>query len=567
MTPRSSRSSVQFTVLILESRFFSFNFCHAVTYLFIYTLLQLPAYLLYLPKSHVDWNYTSEYEPSAKDHKNRKVELTRGKMLGGSSGLNYMAYVRGSPHDYNSWAATLGDQSWDWNHMLQHFIKAERLEDPLVKYSLYGPYHGTKGPMGVTRQPHKEVLDYLEAFKEVGNDVVLDVSGPNPLGYNEPTYTISSGVRQNTAYAYLSPVKSHPNLHVLKNTLASRIIFDDDNNAVGVELITENNATLTVYARREVVVCAGAFNTPQLLMLSGVGPREQLERHHIHVVADLHEVGKNLQDHHAAMVFFKMQKSEAPPPPPPKPGDFPGSLFMGYVALNESHCYPDYQTENFVVPHDSDFPLQFCSFVFGLRDDICQSVYDSAKGRDLLLSMVVLLHPHSRGEVLLRSADPRDPPIVRAGYYSDEQDVKSMARYLEHFVRIADSRYFVRAGAEPVEVALPRCAGLARGSPRYWRCYARGLFVAQYHHLGTCALGAALDTRLRVRHVRRLRVADASVMPTLTSGNINAPVIAIAEKAADMIKEDYFKGHSVSSESSTYKSKTSYFKKRSVGLN
>lgn len=497
--------------------------------------------MLYLPNSHVDWNFTSIYDgQSAKDHKNQTVDLTRGKMLGGSSGLNYMAWVRGSPHDYDSWAAAVRDQSWDWNHMLQYLIKAERLEDPLVKFSRYGAYHGTEGPLGLTRHPRREIHKYLEAFKELGNNIVLDVGGPESLGYNQPLFTISEGIRQSTAYAYLSPVKGRPNLHVMKNTLASRIIFDDDNNAVGVELITEHEETLTVRASREVVVCAGTLNTPQLLMLSGVGPRDQLERHHIPLVADLPDVGKNLQDHPGVMVFFKMQKSKAPPPLPPKPGDFPGSLFMGYVALNESQTYPDYETENFIVPHDADTPLQFCSFVFGLRDDICQSVYDSAEGRELLLTIVDALHPRSRGEVRLRSADPRDPPAVYTGYFSDDRDVESMAQYIEHFVRISESSYFRSVGAELVRVKLPRCGGLAWGSRRYWRCYARSLLVSQYHYAGTCALGAALDARLRVRRVARLRVADASAMPTLTSGNINAPVIAIAEKASDMIKEDYF---------------------------
>ncbi|RVE40310.1 hypothetical protein evm_015040, partial [Chilo suppressalis] len=197
--------------------------------------VMLPGAIAYLPKSHIDWNYTSEDDNYTTQYKKiHAIELSRGKMLGGSSGMNYMAYVRGSPHDFETWAEMVKDDIWAYKNVLPYFKRSEKLEDTSVRSSRYGAYHGYKGYLGVQRQYHKDVDQYMQSFKESGNKIVLDTS-TGDLGYTQPLFTISGGIRQSTSYAFLTPIKDRNNLHVWKNTLATKIIFDDTKTAVALE--------------------------------------------------------------------------------------------------------------------------------------------------------------------------------------------------------------------------------------------------------------------------------------------------------------------------------------------
>ncbi|CAG9786452.1 unnamed protein product [Diatraea saccharalis] len=488
-----------------------------------------------MKNSHVDWNYTSVNDNYTSQYtKSRAVEMTRGKMLGGSSSLNFMVYVRGNPHDFDVWADTVKDKNWKYEKVLPYFKKSERLTDSVIRSSHYGAYHNYKGYMGVQRQYHPDVDGYMQAYKELGNKIVIDTS-TGDLGYTQPLFTISDGTRQSTSNAFLSPIKDRTNLHVWKNTLVTKIIFDRKKNAVAIEALTSDNRKLTVKARREIIVSAGSINTPQLLMLSGIGPRKHLQEMAIPVISDL-PVGENFHDHQGVPLAFKMGKLPSFQPPQ-NPHEIPVPVIIGYAALNRTQSYPDYQNFDLVLRNPA-FLLGFCTFVFGLEDALCRQLNESCESHEVLLAVPNTMHPKSRGKILLKSKDPKDYPLIHGGYYSNPDDLENQATYIEDVIRVINTTYFKKANAELVRFDLPACAGYEWGSREYWKCYSRELLVTVYHYTGTCAMGSVVDSRLRVSGVRRLRVVDASVMPFITSGNINAPTIMIGEKGADMIKED-----------------------------
>ncbi|XP_028163475.1 glucose dehydrogenase [FAD, quinone]-like isoform X2 [Ostrinia furnacalis] len=495
----------------------------------------LPGTILFLKNSHVDWNYTSTNSSSwGKTHRSNSTHMIRGKMLGGTSAVNFMAYVRGNPHDFDTWAQISNDPSWRYKNILRYFKKSEKLNDPEIQQSRYRNAHSTDGYLKVARQLHPELDSYLQAFKETGHNVVLDTS-TGDLGYTQPLFNIADGYRQSSAVAFLSPIKNRPNLHVWKEALVTKIIFDKKKNAVGVEVLTKENKTVKVQSNKEVIVSAGAINSPQLLMLSGIGPKRHLSDIGITTISNL-PVGKNFHDHTPVTLFIKMGNLKDDQKPQ-NPHEFPLPLIIGYVALNKSQTYPDYQSLNLLLKNPTAV-LQFCSFTFNFKYDICDALYNKCKNSQTLVSIHNLVHPKSRGELLLRSNNPKDYPLIDIGYYSNKADVDTEAASIEDFLKVLNSTYFKEAGAEFVDIDLPECIGLDRGSKSFWRCYSQAMLTSTYHYAGTCSMGSVVDSRLRVKGVRRLRVADASIMPTTVSGNTNAPTIMIGEKAADMIIQD-----------------------------
>lgn len=218
-------------------------------------------------------------------------------MLGGSSGANYMFYVRGNKADYDSWAQQ-GNEGWDWDNVIEYFKKRERLKDHTILNSSSADLHNTNGYLGITRPIFPEITkDYFEAFKENGHEILVDTNGHQQIGYSAPTFTIDNHIRQSTANAFLSTIRERTNFYVLKNTMVRKIVFDDSKNAIGVEVTLPDSRTIKVMVRKEVIVSAGAVNSPQLLMLSGIGPENHLKEMNIDVLLDSPNVGDNLQDH------------------------------------------------------------------------------------------------------------------------------------------------------------------------------------------------------------------------------------------------------------------------------
>ncbi|XP_028164883.1 glucose dehydrogenase [FAD, quinone]-like [Ostrinia furnacalis] len=500
----------------------------------------LPGIFPTIPYSAVDYNFTSENDGyTSQNLKDGVAGLTAGKMLGGSSSLHHMIHVRGNPNDYQKWATAAGDDIWNYWNLLPYFMRSEKVEDAdILADDTQSQYVGTDGYLRLTRQTSELNYPIYAALNEMGLSTVLNSNDPFfTLGVSEPLLNVADGYRQSGAEGYLRPLAARSNFHLLKNTQVTKVLFDDDNNAMGVEAINSDGDTITIYSNLEVILTAGALVTPQLLMLSGIGPSDHLAEFNIPIISDL-PVGQNLQDHIPAVVVHTLQSGDEVTSPA-NPHDFPVPTTTAYHALNMSQSYPDYQTINLIFPPDSTALIQFCSLVFSYVDDVCQALYDGGSGKYTLFTVHNMLYAESRGQVLLRSADPTDKPRIIHGIYSNEADLENMALYLQDFARIVNMTSFLNVSAAMIDLEFDACSDLEKYSYDYWKCYALSMSATMWHYSGSSSMGSVLDSNLRVKGVQRLRVADASAMPYPISGNINAGVVVLAERASDLILETY----------------------------
>ncbi|XP_047037617.1 ecdysone oxidase-like [Helicoverpa zea] len=488
---------------------------------------QLAGLFPIIPSTPYDYNFTSVNDNyTAQNLQGHHVGLTQGKMLGGSSSLNHLIYVQGHPHDFNQWAKILNDPLWNFDSLEQYFKKVENLVDEELLATSSKDRHGTKGPVKIARDSSPDNQNILAAFEELGHEIFDDLSAPNLLGYTEPLYNNVDGIRQSTAVTYLGDTKARKNLCVATYKTATKIIIEN-NKAIGVQVIDSNGDSHVFFANKEVIVSAGAFNSPKLLMASGIGPQDNLEPLGIDVIANL-PVGKNLQDHPTTILLYQME-NDTSPLPAANPSQLP-PMTVGHVALN-SQTYPDYQAITLLFPHDSDALIQLCSNVFKFSNDFCDEAYNANIGRSVLFIIIDLLMPKSRGEVLLASANPKDDPFVYTRTYNKTEDLKLMAKSLEDFNRVLETTYFKSIDAKLVDT------GYCKNVPAddFWECYAVATSSSLWHYVGTCAMGSVLDSRLRVKGVDGLRVVDSSSFPTEVSANPNAAVMMVAERAADFI--------------------------------
>jgi choline dehydrogenase len=451
-----------------------------------------PTRALELAHTAVDWAYSTEAEP----HLNhRKMSWPRGKVLGGTSSINYMVYVRGNRHDFDQWHA-LGNQGWGYGDVLPYFKKAENRERGA------SAYRGVGGPLNVFEPPVINPLTeaFLEAGVELGWSRNDDYNGASQEGFGTFQNTIREGRRHSTAVGYLHPVMSRPNLTVWTDTLATRVLFEGTH-AVGVAFLKDGSEQ-QVRAQKEIILSAGAINSPQLLLLSGVGPAEHLHQLGIRVVADVAGVGENLQDHPAVFTYYTTKPSYS---------EFGGLAESGIAFVKTQADIPEPDLQLLCAPF-------FLPPVVG-------------KGYTVA---VVLATPQSRGRLTLRSPDPRQHPAIFANCLAKQEDAEKLIQGIQLVRRLNQTKAlapFYQVDAHP-GAQLQRAEELVE--------FVRNHAQAFYHTVGTCKMGhdalAVVDEQLRVRGTAGLRVVDASIMPTIVNGNTNAATIMIGEKAADLIK-------------------------------
>ncbi|KAJ0176928.1 hypothetical protein K1T71_006937 [Dendrolimus kikuchii] len=496
-----------------------------------------PSTMLLLKRSKSDWNYTSEKHKYIEQcHQNPYFEMSTGKMLGGSSSLHYQNYGRGLPRDYDTWADIVNDPSWNWSNVLPLFIQNENLDDQTTLNSSDGTFHSHKGNLGIKKDRRGHINTYLQAFEELGNEIVPEINEQHTVGYTELLLTIKDGYRQSSAYSFLRLVKDRPNLHVMKNSEVTKVLIDENNVAYGVQVVNDKGETITIKASKEVIVSAGVFNTVQLLMLSGIGPKEHLESMGIKVLADL-PVGKNLKDHVAISMLHTLEPIADDPIKSYNYHENPAPQFTGYVALDKSKRDPDYLTMSFLV--DPEMILSFGAFGYRYSYEICDEIYKIGRDRRMVFHQIINLHQKSTGEVTLRSSNPFDPPVIKLGYLAEEEDLDNLVKHLQDFSKVVDTKHFKSINSQMVDPTGSKCDSFEGGSEEYWKCYSKCMLTGVSHYVGTCAMGSVVDSELKVYNVKNLRVADASVMPTVPSGPPGAAVIMIAEKLAQFIKKDY----------------------------
>lgn len=545
----------------------------------------------------VDWMYTGSAGGVGKGLTDGRMMVPRGKMLGGSSGLNYMAYVRGHPGDFDAWAAG-GAKGWSYEDVLPYFVESEGLTppDPPQGVVIDDDAHGTDGPLGVSvRAPRTLAAEQFVQAARASGIPMGDYNGRDrggPVGCSSLFQTTTrDGKRSSTYHAYLEPALHRANLTVITHAQVERVLLEQGGSglrATGVRYRDAEGASIELTAEREVVLSAGAIGSPQLLLLSGVGPSAELAEVGVECVLDNPHVGKHLKDHlHVPLAFsapgvaltmteiaISLGPDALRAPAGPLPADpaddadlapelaglkaeaerrvlewattgtgLASSSFYDAVAFFSTGL-GDLHT------HDAQIGLLACGYTPDIwrhlfRVDPADYFADPEAALSPTAETVVVLpnpvQPHSEGEVRLASADVTDAPVIDLNYLSDPHDVVVMVEVMRRALAVVE--HWPGAGIGPLMVppALAAAHGHTEGadpSDALLEDLARHYALTVYHETSTCRMGDVVDAELRVRGVAGLRVADASVMPTVVSGNTNAATIMIGEKAADLIAEE-----------------------------
>jgi choline dehydrogenase len=479
--------------------------------------IRIPAALFSMFGGEHDWAYVSVPQDSI----GRSVRVPRGRTLGGSSSINAMIYTRGNRCDYDRWRDEYGAQGWGFDDALPYFIRSER------NARLSGALHGTDGPLCVedSRWKHELCDAWVESAVAAGMPRNEDFCGPTQSGTGFYQVTQRDGRRWSVADAYLHPVAHRPNLAVRTRSAVTQIVVDHGV-ATGVVFRSDSSGEQTVRADREVLLCAGAIASPQLLMLSGIGPADHLRAVGVPVVVDLANVGSGLQDHPTTPLIWTTKDA---------------SDFRDVVGSEQAAAEWATGRRGPMSSIVADAGMFFSTVAAGEPPNIQAyaggtSYWDDGTGfADVPCTggVVTLVDPASRGSLRLRSANPADHPEIDPKFYSEPSDLEAMLTGMEMMIDMTRQKPLAEFISQPFmpDIDRPDRTALSR--------VIRDHTQTMYHPTGTCAMGeseeSVLDPRLRVRGVDRLRVVDASVMPATIRGNTNAPVVMIAEKAADLI--------------------------------
>ncbi len=481
--------------------------------------IRIPALADTIMDSPYDWAYRTTPQAGLLG---RKIFLSRGKCLGGSSSMNYMVYMRGNRGDYDHWRQ-LGNEGWAYDDVLPYFIKSEANE------RCRDSFHGTSGPLAVTDQKSRSPLSklFFDSCAEVGLPWNDDVNGVKQEGYGWFQATIGKSGRCSTAVAFLHPARTRPSLEVITHAHATRLIIEKGR-AVGVEYLHEGKVE-RARASAEIVLSGGAINSPQLLLLSGIGPADELRELGISVAHDLPAVGRNLHDHLYVMCRFSiteplsisgLSEEQFSAAKAQYLRDATGPLATNldeagaFIRCDPASEWPDVQWHfepTFSVSYFDGTPPEHHGF--SIWPNVCR--------------------PESRGTLRLHSADPLARPLIDPNYLAEPKDLALTLAGLRKAIEVGNAGAFTKVGARQVYPS-PDCR-----TDEDLAAYVRRAANTVFHPVGTCKMGrdanAVVDDRLRVRGLDGLRIADASIMPAIVSGNTNAPCIMIGEKAADLV--------------------------------
>ncbi|XP_022815022.1 glucose dehydrogenase [FAD, quinone]-like [Spodoptera litura] len=525
-------------------------------------LSDVPALLSVVQLDDFVWPYTMEHQPGiCLASKDQRCFWPRGKALGGTSVINYMLYTRGRPQDWDRIAAD-GNYGWNYDEVLKYYIKSEKSE--IKKYKNL-PYRGRDGELTVENISFKTGLveAFLAAGRENGHPTV-DYNAPDQVGFGYVQATQIKGHRMSAAKAFLHPHKRRRNLHILTDARATKVIIDPQSKrAYAVEYVKDGVKRI-VRCRREIILSAGPIASPQLLMLSGIGPAEHLKSLGIPVLVNL-QVGRVLYDHIAFPgVIFKLNTTNASLLEPKvatfsnliqwlqfgeglltTAGGIEGIGYLKTSVSQDPENVPDIELISMAgsLNIDSGGALRES---WRLSKPIFDSIYGSLYGKDTWSAVIMLTHPKSKGYLELRDSNPFSHPKLYGNYLTEPQDMATMLEAIKHVIRLGQSSAFAKYDPKLFLGEYPACKNFVPGSDLYWECAIRSMVITLHHQIATCRMGplsdpyAVVDPELRVYGVDGLRVVDSSVIPRPTNAHTAAPAIMIGEKGADLIKKTWF---------------------------
>lgn len=476
-----------------------------------------------------DWQFKAESETACLAYPSGCLR-PRGKILGGSSGINSMQYIRGHKDNFNKWSDHYGNPGWDYENVLRYFKKSENNQyKPYVDYQ-NGKFHSDTGPMKVDfydteKKPFEDV--YLNALKEIGIDTIFDINGDKDVGAGNNQGNIWNGRRESTAKRFLAPVKQRKNLHIIYYAEVEKILINETNHATGVQFTYQGNRRMEAFAKKEIILSAGSMMSPKLLMLSGIGPKDELQNLGIPVKSNL-PVGKNYIDHLIIRLFVSFTPSGITLPTSQfddlykllmyntgslttKPLSATMTGFMNSLNRTDS---PDFQLHFYYNPQNSTFTSTgYTAYNTEMRDYLTEKT----KTLDIGYVEVNLVQPKSRGYIKLNSSSVSDKPIIRPKYLTDEEDISAIIRAIKKILGLINTNTFKAKDAQLLHIPLEPCDNLTYLSDEYWRCYIHQIAYPPSHTVGTSKMGpdsdpeSVVDPRLRVRGISGLRQIDGGM--------------------------------------------------------
>lgn len=519
-------------------------------------LNQIPIFVGFFQLTNYNWGYNVEPQKNAcLGMINHQCAWPRGRAMGGTSVLNYMIHTRGNKFDYDKWAS-LGNVGWSYADVLPYFKKSERFNVPGIKNS---SYHNENGYLCVEHVPYHTKLAtvFLNAGQELGYKIV-DYNGQDQIGFSYIQVNMDHGTRCSAAKAYLERI-NRPNLDIITGARVTKVLIDADKRAYGVEYV-KDNVWKKIICSKEILLSAGTIDSAKLLMLSGIGPREHLEELNIPVIQDS-KVGYSMHEHigFLGLTFMVNQSVSLLQNKLLRPSVFLEYLLHkdGLMTIPGGAEALAFMRTKYASDEKPDVELLFVSGSIhsdngqilkkGLRisEDLYDAIYKPIENQEAWSIWPIVQSPRSVGRLTLRSKDPFEPPKMDPNFFSHPADLEIILEGVKHAINISRTKAFQAYGSRLHDIKIPGCRQFEFASDDYWRCAIKHLPSMMNHEIGTVKMGprtdtyAVVDPQLRVYGIKALRVVDASIMPMMPTGHVNAGIYMIGEKAADMIKETW----------------------------